>query len=110
MNGQIRDQITGKPIAAVAIYESSQTGQQIGTRGTTSDADGRFVTTWNTGFVTFKHISYKPITISNREGFVIIDLLPAAYDLPGGDIVATKKMPWWVYLLAAAGLYQIVKK
>lgn len=109
MNGIVRDQITGQPIQAVAIFESSQTGQQIGTRGTTTNADGKFTVDFPANFVTFKHISYKPLTLQNRPGFVIIELMPAAYDLPGGDIVATKKLPWWVYLLAGVGLYKMIK-
>jgi len=110
MNGIIRDQITGKPLQAVAIFESDLKGQQIGTRGTTSDPDGKFIVDFPATNVTFRIIGYQPLTITNRTGFVIIDLMPISYDLPGGDIVASKPLPWWILLLTAVGIYQAIKK
>lgn len=83
MNGQLLDQKTGAALQAANIYASDQLGRPDGSnQGTTSDQDGRFTVDFPADFVTFRYLGYVSITLKNRSGFVIIEMLPEAFQLP----------------------------
>ncbi len=102
MNGIILDQSTGAPLTAVNVFASSKTGQPVGSKGTTTDQEGRFTIDFDAEFITFRYIGFKPITLPNKPGFVIIEMLPTSYDLPPVTIRPPRRQNWFFLGLLAA--------
>jgi len=109
MNGIIVNAQTGEPLVGVNIFESTQTGQPISTKGTTTDSMGRFTgENLTAAFVGFRYVGFQPLVIANRSGFVKIELVPISYELPPVTIKPQKtNFLWW--LLGGFAVYKTLR-
>lgn len=96
MTGTITDQATGEPIYNVQVFASDAQGK-IGNPpvGTTSNFDGIYAFNANTGFITFKHVSYGTVTKPVPFGGNTLNVtMQAGHELPPVEIVYDNR-PWY---------------
>jgi hypothetical protein len=96
MTGTITDKSTGEPIYNVGVFASNAQGV-IGDppTGTTTNFDGIYAFTPNTGFITFKHVGYQTRTIPVPFGGNTINVtMQAGHELPTVEITYDNR-PWY---------------
>jgi len=114
IQGKILDE-NNKPLPAAAVFQSDQVGKLTG-RGTTTRIDGTFdltikVDRANPGFITFRFLGYRPLTIPATTAYTIIQMEPDSYALPPVDVrpEPVKKKAFLPWLIAGLGLWWLME-